>query len=129
MPANLSRDGAVPPCLAIGRCIEVWGEPGERSPYNAMRRFGVVRRWWLAEAGVTTAQQQEQLIPFGAPWSVEYLLYRGQAERAGRSSAAIVAERLAAAGCTVDDLDDLADEAHRLFTIASRADDPRKNRR
>jgi hypothetical protein len=83
--------GGVPRALAVGRCIEVWAEDPDavNAPYAAMRRFSTARRWWLEQAGVESVAEGCQLVPLGSPWSVEFLTYRGQAERIGRPVASL----------------------------------------
>lgn len=127
LPAAVTEPGGVPRCLKVGRCIEVWDVPGVGiARLNARWRFSGVRRWWFDLNGITALADQLEAVALGAPWSVDYLTYRGQSERVGRSTAAIVAERLGAAGCTVDDLPTLAAEADELYALACLETDYRK---
>jgi hypothetical protein len=104
----------------LGRCIEVWAAHDAEIPsVSAMRRFSQVRTWWLETSGVASGREARELIPFAAPWSVEYLMYRGQAKQIGRSVESFVAERLAAAGVHIFELDDLRDEANRLLDLGT----------
>ncbi len=78
MTAAVSAAGGVPVVLLVGRCIEVWADPGaERPPSSAMRRFSVVWSWWLEGAGVDS-RERCQIIPTGNPWSAAYLVGTGR---------------------------------------------------
>jgi len=109
---EVTGSGRVPAVLAIGRLVEVWAAPdvAPRS-WSAVRRFEAVRESWLAQAGVQRVEEQQRPIPHGSPWSVEHVTYRGQAERGGETAPAIVAERLARAGVTREDVAALRLEA------------------
>ena len=112
--AAVSAAGGVPVVLLVGPCIEVWADPAaEQPPFSAMRRFSVVWSWWLEGAGVES-RERCQIIPTGNPWSAAYLVGTGR-----------LADRLARAGVTVDDLPQLALEAQALH---DRATDARLNR-
>jgi hypothetical protein len=107
--------------LLIGRCVEVWADPRAACrSLSAVRRYRGARDWWLKRASIERLDEQQSLIPHGAPWSVDYLSYRGQAERSGVSVSAIVAERLVRAGAMVDDLPALQREATRLLKATPR---------
>ena len=116
IPLSGRPGGAVPRCLLIGRCIEVWSADGGSTDFSsAMRRFSTVRRYVLDRLKVTTVTEQCQAVPLGSPWSADFLISR---ERQGRSSEARVTEHLARAGCTVHDLPRLRDDAEALLTEA-----------
>jgi len=118
----------VPHCLAIGRCIEVWSKDGgSTDPFSTFRRFSTARDYFLRSRDITDHEGQT-LIPFSSPWSVEYLTYRGHAERVGKSVADIVAERLGRAGCTITDLPWLRYQAEALLAEAD-ANPPNPYRR
>jgi hypothetical protein len=109
-----SSQGRVPAALSIGRCVEVWADPQADDPQaSARRRFEMARARWAASVG---ADDQEilTLVPASAAWSLEYLTYRGQAERSERTVSEVVAERLGRAGCTLADLPWLVEEADEL---------------
>lgn len=124
VPAALETVGGVPRCLAIGRCIEVWGAPEiypdvQSIPAIAQtrRRFSIVRKWWLSGAGIESNRGWE-VVPGGSAWSASHLIASGR----GRDAHA----RLAAAKSSIDDLDVLKTEAQQLFTAAYAATDNRK---
>jgi len=119
----VSGHGGIPRPLLIGACIEAWAADDAVIPsLSARRRFSDVRRWWLDAAGILPGREAfETIPPPGAPWSVEYLSYRGQAARVGRPVKVLVAERLARAGCTVADLGALNVEAEQLWLLAKPA--------
>ncbi len=118
IPVPAGRGGPTPECLLIGRCIEVWSQDGgSTDPYSTFRRFNAARRFVLNRLGVTEPEASA-LIPQGSPWSVEYLTYRGQAERAGRPLDDIVSDRLRAAGCTRADPPWLREQALDLLAEA-----------
>lgn len=112
LSGNVTASGGVPRSLLIGRCIEVWSGPNvknHRPALSAFRRWGVVRRRWLEDAGVESVADGCALIPVGGLWSIGYLTDEAQGKR------------LARAGVTVDDIDDLRAEAIDLFDRANRA--------
>jgi len=113
--------GGVPAAFLVGRCLEVWAEPKADNPAaSAVRRFAVARRWWLVAAHVDKPTDQDALIPLGTPWSVDYLIEsRGQ----------YVAELLAPAEATPEDLPRLAAQADDLFLVATGGDRPTSRRR
>jgi hypothetical protein len=108
------RAGVVPASLLIGACVEVWADPEAKSrQFSAFRRFSDARNAWASAHDVGPGE-----LPSSSTWSVEFLSYRGQAERVGRPVEELVAERLGKAGCTVDDLPALADEADELYAAS-----------
>lgn len=107
----------VPRAFLVGRCIEVWAEPD--NPISAMRRFNRARAGWLDRHGVSDDRAKQELVPHAAPWSVEFMLYRGHAEQVGRSTHDLVTERLARAGCTVEDVPALRREALALLEAST----------
>lgn len=120
----VSSVGGVPRSLLIGACIEVWGADSSGagfSPpgFSARRRFGAVRLWWLDQLGLEPGREAFKTIPpAGAPWSMEYLIYRGVED--------LASERLARAGCTLHDVPDLRHEATQLHNSAASAVNPTK---
>src|SRR5688500_7033906 len=90
---GMSTDGGRPPrALLIGRCVDVWAAKGGRDQFSALRRFDAARAHWLAAAGVDNTADKQALMPNGAPWTVEYLLYHGHAERLGRRPDVLASE-------------------------------------
>lgn len=115
---RLSAPSAVPGALLVSRCIEVWAEPGSEDPrISTMRRVRLARQHFGREVEADDRELRE-LIPHGSPWSVHGLSYPGQAERAGRPLGEIVAERLDRAGCAVQDIPALAEDADELYATA-----------
>lgn len=104
------REG-VPQALLVGRLIEVWAPDGKNA-VGAMSPFTVSRRWWLAEAGITSTADAQKLVRMGIPWSIEQLVHDdpAQVERAR--------ERLKAAGVTQRDIPRLRREAAALLEQA-----------
>lgn len=84
--------------------------------------FAEVRDGWLDAAGLD-GPEWLRVIPSSAVGSVELLSYRVQAERAGMPLEVLVAERLARAGASVDELPDLAAEAE-IFLRRARRETP-----
>ena len=116
----MSTDAGRPPrSLLIGCCVDVWSAQ-DGSQFSAMRRFAAAREFWLGAAGVEDVADQQCLIPNGAPWTVEFLLYRGQAERMHRPLGVLVSELLGKAGCTARDIPNLRAEAAALFDSITR---------
>lgn len=108
----------MPRALLVGCLVDVWGDPSEETMhYSARRRFAAARRHWGERAGATTEDLQ-QLIPHRHPWTLEYLNYKGQAERVGRPLHVLVEEWMAVAGCTLADIPALIEEADELFAQA-----------
>lgn len=114
--------GEVPRPLTLGCCVDVWAEDPDHGSarYSARRRYTDARNQWLATNGVTDLAEQQSLIPHGSPWTLDYLTYHGQAERAavpGESDPLprIVAERFTRSGATTDDLEYLRHEAEVLI--------------
>ncbi len=95
----------VPPELAIGRCIEVWAEDGT-DRLSAFRRYAEARTAWENERGLSR-QESDRLLPrhAGSPWSANYLTKQGRG--------AVVRDRLALHGVTVDQLEQLRAAAAR----------------
>jgi hypothetical protein len=103
----------------IGRCIEVWAAEdllaatggGLYIPLmsSAKHRFGEARSWWLRQAGVDE-RESWQLIPAGAPWSLEHRQQRGAGGKA--------TTRLARDQTTLKNLPELRAEADALFAMA-----------
>lgn len=112
LSSTVTASGGVPRSLLLGRCIEVWSGTGifDLGPaQSAFRRWSVARHWWLDTAGIESTAEGCALIPVGGLWSVEYLNDEWQDMR------------LARAGATAADIDDLRAEAMDLFDRASQA--------
>ncbi|HEY3530393.1 MAG TPA: hypothetical protein VGK78_14700 [Nocardioides sp.] len=115
MPIAQKTTGGVPRALMLGPCLEVWADEDAEVPQaSAMRRFSAAREAWAAREGIGLAEVNTQ-VRSRSPWSIQYLSYRGQAERVGRPVRELVNQRLAAVGCTLADLSQLADEAETLY--------------
>jgi hypothetical protein len=113
---SVDGDGSVPRCLLVGRLVEAWGLP-ELHPdprtvaalMAAKSRFRTVRLWWLDQQGISY-HDGWSVLPSGAPWSASALIAAGQEAQ--------VRARLAPAGCTLADLDDLTTEARGMYDTA-----------
>ncbi|KAA1422503.1 hypothetical protein FE697_015325 [Mumia zhuanghuii] len=113
---------ALPKALAVGCLVEVWEAPHgiTAGALAAFRRFRIAASHWHNTHGVAATHS--------SPWTLEYLTYRGQAERSGRSVEELVAERLGRYGVAVADIPALREEAEELVRAAGPAHDPRRPR-
>ncbi len=93
-PEVVPPSDVVPPELALGACVEVWAEDG-RSVYDAWRRHSRARHRWAQGSRMSVVELCRRLAA-GAPWSVNYLLAHGGADR--------LQQRLDRAGVTLTDL-------------------------
>lgn len=114
-PRPQLQAGGIPAALALGRCIEVWGshddsENGSSIHMSAFSRWDRVRRWWLETNGITDTAEQCRLVPFGSPWSIDYLNVEGRGDW--------FLEKFRAIGATPADVPALREQAMELHEQA-----------
>lgn len=93
-PSECSGDDP-PPELRVGKLIEVWADDG-RDYFSAFTRYGLARRAWCKQRGLSTFEGRRRLPVSSSPWSSDFLIESGRRAEAER--------RLTEAGVTEADI-------------------------
>ncbi len=104
----------VPDVLRLGALSECWSDTGhEHDLGSAWTNFGRGRQAWGAAEGLT-GEQVRDLVPGGAPWSIEVPAWQRESGRPYDDPA----ERLDRLGLHDTDLPALRQAAHALIPTA-----------
>jgi len=83
-PVRPPSAGAVPPEIAVGPLLEVWGRPGDTWTWGPPRhRWRAAREAWLAAQGISD-HDGWAVIPCRGWWSIAHLEAEGRLEEAER---------------------------------------------